>query len=52
MSTKLLVFKKKKRFSSIKNWASLADVILVVWATYVSEYPTCTLLVMQEWTEI
>ena len=52
MSTKLLVFKKKKRFSSIKKWASLADVIIVVWATDVSEYPTFTLWVIQEWTKL
>ena len=33
-------------FSSTKKWASLADIIIVIWATDVSEYLTITLWVL------
>ena len=45
MSTKLIHFNKEKRFSSIDKQASLANVIIMVLATDVSEYPTFTLRV-------
>ena len=35
-----------KFFSSLRKWASLVDIIFVVWATTVSDYPTFTLRVL------
>ena len=47
MSTKLTHF--NKHFFSFRNKrASLADVIIMVWATDVSEYPTLTLRALKD----
>ena len=40
------VFNKQKSFTSFNKWSSLADVIIMGWATDVGEYPTYSLRVL------